>query len=296
MAQGFTKLSIVCFNARLTGLTSIGWRWVHRAMFALSLIFLIFWTIMIIILTLPVGAAYSYIIAGRTPGHLLPGIKPLPTILAFTLHHVLLDWILLLIPTFLILRLQMPLARKLRCVVPLLIGLLSCIGASYCAYFLFHIETKDASCEYLMHITLSSSRSTKRADSYAPADEFIKVLQWRHLDLLCGVLATSLPTIASLVTHHVPQSWKKYTSSDRSTPKLYVGDQSNPLSSTRKLTSFATANQQSGRDKYDELGTGGINVQHDIDLQSLQGSEECGDRRRERGNTGHVHGEPGYAA
>ena len=145
--QGFTKLAIVCFNARLTGLTSVAWRWIHRAMFALSLIFLVFWTIMQTIKTLPVGAGYSYIIGGRTPGHLLPGVKAFPLTLGFTLHHVLLDWILLSIPTFVIFRLQMSMTKKLRCVVPLLIGLLSCVGASYCAYFLFHAKTKDPSCE-----------------------------------------------------------------------------------------------------------------------------------------------------
>ena len=147
IVQGFTKLSIVCFNARLTGLTSMAWRWIHRAMFAFSLIFLVFWTIILTILTLPVGAGYSYIIAGRTPGRLLPGVKPFPLTLGFTLHHVLLDWILLSIPTFVIFRLQMSMTKKLRCVVPLLIGLLSCVGASYCAYFLFHAKTKDPSCE-----------------------------------------------------------------------------------------------------------------------------------------------------
>ncbi|KAL8679425.1 MAG: hypothetical protein Q9186_004302 [Xanthomendoza sp. 1 TL-2023] len=150
--------------------------------------------------------------------------------------------------------------KKLRCVVPLLIGVLSCIGASYCAHLLQHGSFYDTSYQ------------------------FITILCWRNLDLTCGVLATSLPAIATLTAHHLPPSWKKYYTSDRSTPlKIYVGDQSNPLSSSKKLTSIATANQS---ERYDEIGGngggggrgggGGINVQHDIDLESLRGSEEGG--------------------
>lgn len=86
------------------------------------------------------------------------------------------------------------------------------------------------------------------------------------------MLATSLPAIAVLATQHLPESWKKYYTSDRSTPKIYVGDQSNPLSSSKKLTSIVTPNRSSDRERYDEIGPG-INVQHDIDLESLRSAE-----------------------
>lgn len=145
--QGTTKLSIVCFNARLTGLTSVTWRWIHRALFACSLVFLVFWTLFIAFLTRPVGAQYSYIVASRNPGyHMIPGINVFATTLAFTLHHIILDWILLAIPAFIVFRLQMSMMRKLRCIVPLLIGLLSCIGASYCAHLL-KVDFTDLSCK-----------------------------------------------------------------------------------------------------------------------------------------------------
>ncbi|KAL8820867.1 MAG: hypothetical protein Q9223_000986, partial [Gallowayella weberi] len=222
LTQGFTKLSIVCFNARLTGLTSVTWRWIHRALFGCSLLFLVFWTFFIACLTLPLRSGYSYIYAGRHGTRYIPNLKPLATTLAFTLWHVLLDWILLSIPAYIVFRLQMSMAKKLRCVIPLLIGVLSCIGASYCVYLLQHGQFYDTSYQ------------------------FLTILSWRHLDLTCSVLATSLPAIATLLTTHLPQSWKKYSSSDRSTPqKIYVGDQSNPLSSSKKLTSTATAEQPS---------------------------------------------------
>ncbi|KAL8669744.1 MAG: hypothetical protein Q9168_005672, partial [Polycauliona sp. 1 TL-2023] len=143
--QGFTKLSIVCFNARLTGLTARAWRWTHRFLFACSLIFVVFWTIFIVLLVQPVSSAFSYINNGRKPGHLLPGVSGTSVTLAFLLHHVLLDWILLAIPVYVILRLQMPLVKKLRCIVPLLTGLLSCIGASYGSKYALHQTPRDNS-------------------------------------------------------------------------------------------------------------------------------------------------------
>ena len=144
--QGTTKLSVVCFNARLTGLTSKAWRQIHRALFACSLVFLVFWTLFIGFMTRPVGASYSLIIAGRNGFHVLPGVDHLATTLALTLNHVLLDWTLLAIPTFIVFRLQMPMVKKLRCIVPLLIGALSCIGASYCAHII-KVSYTDQPCK-----------------------------------------------------------------------------------------------------------------------------------------------------
>ncbi|KAL8798379.1 MAG: hypothetical protein Q9182_006701 [Xanthomendoza sp. 2 TL-2023] len=278
LVQGFTKLSIVCFNARLTGLTSMTWRWIHRVLFGCSLVFLVFWTFFIAFLTIPVRSGYSLINAGRHGTRLIPHLNPLATTLAFTLNHVLLDWILLSIPTFIVFRLQMPLAKKLRCVVPLLIGALSCIGASYCAHILQHGAFYDTSCQYHPPFIPQRNSPSPTKPPLLSSDQYITILSWRHLDLTCAVLATSLPAIATLATTHLPPSWKKYYTSDRSTPKIYVGNHSNPLSSSKKLTSVATASQSAtGRDRYDELvGHGGISVQHDIDLESLRGSEESG--------------------
>ena len=140
-----TKLSIICFNARLTGLISTFWRWTHRIMFvAVSIwgVFLIPWYTC---LTSPVPARYSFIYAGQHKWHYVHGAGG-PQV-AYVSIHITLDWILLAIPVYLVLKLQMPIAKKLRAIIPISVGCLSAIGAAYNCH-LKSLTFKDQNCKY----------------------------------------------------------------------------------------------------------------------------------------------------
>ena len=95
-------------------------------------------------------------------------------------------------------------------------------------------------------------------------DDFIKFCPWRFLDLSCGVIATSLPALATLIEERVPESWRRYHGSDRSTPKIYIGDHSNPFSKRAGGTSTSITAQRTYRDKYDEIGV--VNATRDIEM------------------------------
>lgn len=90
---------------------------------------------------------------------------------------------------------------------------------------------------------------------------------WRYLDLVCGVIVTSVPAVASLLTHHLPEKWRMYYPSEPSTPKIYVGDYSNPFS-WKKSIGVHTVDRSTNRDKYDEFS--GINIRQDVGLENIR--------------------------
>ena len=121
--------------------------WLHRFLFVVAVVYTTLLPIFALALARPVLADYSYIIAGKSTNfHFVPD-GHLVTYTMATIWHIVFDWILLSIPTIIIFRLQMPLARKLRCIVPLSIGCLSCLGASY-ALKLVNDKLPDSSCKY----------------------------------------------------------------------------------------------------------------------------------------------------
>ena len=143
------KLSVICFNARLTGLISNYWRWVHRVLFVAVCIYgafyIPFYTFGIIT---PVRARFSYIETAKAPNFRLLRPNRGSTAQAVSASiHVGTDWILLSIPAYLVLKLQMPMLKKVRCIVPLSVGCLSCIGAIYSLYLKYHMHY-DSCCKF----------------------------------------------------------------------------------------------------------------------------------------------------
>ena len=249
-----TKLSIICFNARLTGLTSNFWRWTHRLLFVLICAFGLFFIPWYICVTDPISARFSYIAAGKAKSFSFRhrsandnGADVARTV--YVAIHIATDWILLGIPIWIVTRLQMPLGKKLRCIIPISVGCLSAIGAVCSNYYRTSFPFKD------------------------PNYNQDKYVHWRYADLVCGIIATSLPAVAAVLGANVklPQSLSRYfssASSSRQTPLVYETKTSNPFSSEKSQTTSQSA--RTVRDKYDEFG--GVNGdKENIDLDDTHG-------------------------
>lgn len=142
-----TKLSVICFNARLTGLVSSFWRWTHRVFFVAICIYGIFWVPWYIFLTVPVSARYSYIVTAHHPEFHFVRVWSGYINTISTGIHIGSDWLLLAIPVYLVAKLQMPVAKKLRCIIPISVGCLSAIGAIVSLYYRYHMF-EDTACKF----------------------------------------------------------------------------------------------------------------------------------------------------
>ncbi|KAI9679978.1 MAG: atp3 gamma subunit of the F1 sector of mitochondrial F1F0 ATP synthase [Caeruleum heppii] len=182
VAVGFAKLGIICFNWRLTSSTSRTWKNVHRAFFvAVScyLIISLFWSVF---RCNPPTAATSLKVMGQG------GAKCLSTNIMGTVLsslHVAFDWALLLVPTIILLRLQASWKTKLRCLIPLTIGGLSCVGAALRIHYQLN-PRPDVTWNFPIQ------------------------LNWIILDLTCAVIVTSLPVLNSMLIVFLPQSIRRY--------------------------------------------------------------------------------------
>ena len=203
------KLSVVCFNARLTGLTSKFWKWVHRVFFVLLCAYGLFYIPWNAFSFSPTSAFYSYITLATAENpslnHSIPQSLNVPPVII----HIVSDWLLLAIPIYLVMRLNMSLVKKLRCILPISVGCLSAIGAT------LSIRTPPA---HIKDLNLNADI----------------MLGYSNLDMVCCIIATSLPTVAFVVERHVklwvPSSWQRYFSADRELPP-YESNPSNPFGS-----------------------------------------------------------------
>lgn len=239
-------------------------------------------------LTSPVPARYSFIYAGQHKWHYVHGAGG-PQV-AYVSIHITLDWILLAIPVYLVLKLQMPIAKKLRAIIPISVGCLSAIGAAYNCH-LKSLTFKDQNCKY--HFSFFFQRRPCLTNFISRLDAQDQFVSWRFLDLVCAVIATSLPAVASIVgkTIKLPLSWEKYFSS-RGTPPVYMSHISNPFSSERPdgtgtgtgATGPAGTDMKdigTNRDRYEEIGGSvliGEGKHHDIDtdIESMPSRYQAG--------------------
>ncbi|KAL9097637.1 MAG: hypothetical protein Q9163_006334, partial [Psora crenata] len=108
----FTKLSIVCFNWRLTGESSIRWKWVHRVFFVLITCYFIAAVLWASFRCNPPAVPFSLIVAGKNAETLHCFSTD---IMGTTLSalHIAFDWMLLSVPIIILCRLKMARARKL---------------------------------------------------------------------------------------------------------------------------------------------------------------------------------------
>ena len=143
---GFTKFAVVFFNARLTGLTSKMWSWIHRACFVVVLAWLLTGLCVATLSCKPYAAMQSIIALGKAVPHFKCNGNMWSIGLSLQILHALLDWILLAIPAIILVRLKMTWQRKVQCIIPLAIGALSAAGACKRIYDAYHPH-QDISCE-----------------------------------------------------------------------------------------------------------------------------------------------------
>ena len=151
---GITKLSIICFNWRLTGETSKSWQWTHRVFFVVISVYLLVAIFATTFQCNPPEAPRNLIVYGQNAGH----VKCLSiNTLGVTLSalHVAFDWMLLSIPMMFIFRLSIPRARKFRAAVPLSVGVMSCVGSILRLYKQMH-PPEDLTCGCLLKLLVDS--------------------------------------------------------------------------------------------------------------------------------------------
>ncbi len=190
MAVGLIKISIICFNRRLTGLTSRRWMIAHYVFLALVVSFMI--TALFLELfqcTGPVDLKFSPLALGRHPTNnkCLNGNK---VGYGLAIIHSTFDFALLTVPLVVLYQMRMSTGKKIRLGFLFSIGSLSCIG--------------------------SLMRQIVQTRIYHDFDfswTFQEELAWIVVDIFFGVVAASLPVLNAAL----PKRWR---SSSNHTPQL----------------------------------------------------------------------------
>ena len=169
--QCLSKISIACFNWRLTGRSSVRWKYVHITMLVLSTIYGVANLLVQFFECRPVLVSFSLIRAG-----LLANPKDYKCYIneevygnALLGQHTILDCTLLLIPIVIIWKLQIPIHQKLQALIPLSLGAVACVATIMRLYYQNLHGGKD-----LMYI-------------------FIHIGDWSVVDLCVTICVTSLP-------------------------------------------------------------------------------------------------------
>ncbi len=275
VASAFAKFSIIFFNIRLTGLTSVIWTWVHRIFFLIVLAYSLLALFFTTMACQPYKAGPSLIEAGKAVPNYKCNANALPVALALQFLHSILDWMLLAVPIIVLIRLKMSWQRKVQCIIPLSIGALSAIGASKRTYDAYH-PPKDPTCKIPFHPCFSiPEKQKKKTVTDPPAVHFAGQLPWSIVDLVCAVCVTSLPAVNNLIIHHLPKHLSSYWSG---------GDPGSSPSQTSQrsrrggLTLRSRLNAANGSELKNNGGGGvsvdeetkQITVQRDVDLESMR--------------------------
>lgn len=190
MAVGLIKVSIVCFNRRLTGLTSRRWMIAHYVFLALVVAFMITALFSEVFqCTGPVDLKFSPLALGRHPTNhkCLDGNK-----LGYGLAiiHSTFDFALLMVPLVILYQMRMSTGKKIRLGFLFSIGAVSCIGS--------------------VMRQIVQARIINDMDF---AWSFQQELSWIIVDIFFGIVAASLPVLNAAL----PKSWR---SSTNHTPQL----------------------------------------------------------------------------
>ena len=240
--SALTKLSIVCFNARLTGLTSVAWTWVHRVFFGIIVCYWIIAFFYQVFLCSPPLSNKSLIYQGKHgPSKCSKTGEPLG--ITTSVMHMAFDWVLLAVPIYLVLRLQMPWTKKLQCVIPLALGALSSAGASVRTYDGLH-PAKDPT-------RMNHSLPILAFTLISPADHLISQTGWNVCDFLLAVSVTSLPA--------VKKAWVDLTFSFSNRYFFTINDESPRMSPPRSDDGEAQSDRASTR----------VRVSRDLDIESI---------------------------
>lgn len=128
LAVGIIKMSITCFNMRITGLTSKGWMIAHRTFLALLIVFTLISLITNLLQCHPFSAGFDLIAAGKLPDP--AQCFPIQQIMiAFNVIHIGMDFCLLTVPIIVVWKVKMNLKTKIRLFFVFSIGAVACIGS-----------------------------------------------------------------------------------------------------------------------------------------------------------------------
>ena len=130
-ATGFVKMSITCFNMRITGLTSKGWMIAHQTFLAVLFSYNLAAVLTIVFYCSPARATFDLLAAGKLPGPQKCGgfneRNRLAT--AFNIFHIGSDFCLLSVPIIVLWKVQMHWATKMRLFFVFSIGAVSSIAS-----------------------------------------------------------------------------------------------------------------------------------------------------------------------
>lgn len=128
LAVGVVKMSITCFNMRITGLTSKRWMIAHRVFFAALLMYTLAIFFYSIFQCQPPLATYDAIAAGKLADP--PKCRSTSEVgTVLSIIHVIMDFCLLTVPIIVLWKIQMHWTTKLRLYFVFSIGATSCIGS-----------------------------------------------------------------------------------------------------------------------------------------------------------------------
>lgn len=130
-ATGFVKMSITCFNMRITGLTSKGWMIAHQTFLAVLFSYNLAAVLTIVFYCRPARATFDLLAAGKLPVPQKCGDfaerNRLAT--AFNIFHIGSDFCLLSVPIIVLWKVQMHWATKMRLFFVFSIGAVSSIAS-----------------------------------------------------------------------------------------------------------------------------------------------------------------------
>ncbi|KAK8220930.1 hypothetical protein IWZ01DRAFT_477862 [Phyllosticta capitalensis] len=169
---GVIKMSIVVFNMRLTKFSSRAWTFGNWAFFAIVCCYVINAFFLNIFQCTPPHANFDYIAAGKLSyAPKCIGVAKMGTILRAI--NITLDYMLLAVPIIVLWKIKMSARQKLRLFALFSVGALACIGSA---------------------MTLVA-KSRLKSDALW---NYTDLLAWSLVELVCSVLAASLPTLGSL--------------------------------------------------------------------------------------------------
>ncbi|KAK7534212.1 uncharacterized protein J3D65DRAFT_477270 [Phyllosticta citribraziliensis] len=169
---GVVKMSIVVFNMRLTSFVSRAWTTGNWSFFAIVCCYVVVAFFLNVFQCTPPSANFDYVVAGKmasAPKCL--GVARMGTILRAI--NITLDYLLLAVPIIVLWKLKMSWQQKLRLCALFSVGAIACIGSA---------------------MTLVA-KSRLKSDALW---NYTDLLAWSLVELVCSVLAASLPTLGSV--------------------------------------------------------------------------------------------------
>lgn len=125
---GLIKISITLFNRRLTGITSKPWMMYHNTLLVLIVVFIITSIFVSVFKCIPVLHSWGFTGYGK-PAQPVKCITINQYSLALNVTHVILDFLLLMVPVIIFCKMKMSKSKRIRLIFLFSIGAVSVIGS-----------------------------------------------------------------------------------------------------------------------------------------------------------------------